>query len=106
MKGKGTKNMWLILPISPQTKPLTLLVSSSKTAKTVSLKQKANAFVKLYRSVSSLKVEKPDRGLKKLLNGRLRFELVHSEKCGKFTLSELNAALKSSLNPSKATDLT
>ena len=67
----------------------------------VSPKQKANAFVKLYRSVSSLKVEKPDRGLEKLLNGLLRSEPVHSEECREFTLSELNAALKS-LNPSKA----
>ena len=47
----------------------------------VSPKQKANAFVKLYRSVSSLKVEKPDRGLKKLLNGLLRSKPVCSEKC-------------------------
>ena len=67
----------------------------------VSPKQKANAFVKLYRSVISLKVEKPDRGFKKLLNGLLRSEPVHSEECGEFTLSELNAVLKS-LNPSKA----
>ena len=51
--------------------------------------------------MSSLKVEKPDRGLKKLLNGLLRSEPIHSEECRKFTLSKLNAALKS-LNPSKA----
>ena len=38
---------------------------------------------------------------KKLLNGLLRSEPVHSEECREFTLSELNAALKS-LNPSKA----
>ena len=54
-----------------------------------------------YRSVSSLKVEKPDHDLKKLLNGRLHSKPVHSEACGEFTLSELNAFLKS-LNPSKA----
>ena len=51
--------------------------------------------------LSSLKVKKPDRGLKKLLNGLLLSEPVHSEECREFTLSELNAALKS-LNPSKA----
>ena len=51
--------------------------------------------------MSSLKVKKPDRGLKKLLNGLLRSEPMHSEECGEFTLSELNVALKS-LNPSKA----
>ena len=94
--------MWSILRNLTTNKTSDTARIISKNCKNyVSLKQKANVFVKLYRSVSSLKVEKPDRGLKKLLNGLLRSEPVHSEECREFTLSELNAALKS-LNPSKA----
>ena len=102
MKGKGTKEMWSILRNLTTNKTSDIARIIPENGKNyVSPKQKTNAFVKLYRSVSSLKVEKPDRGLKKLLNGLLRSEPVHSEKCRELTLSELNAALKS-LNPTKA----
>ena len=102
MKGKRTKEMWSILRNLTKNKTSdTARIISENGKNYASPKQKANAFVKLYRIVSSLKVEKPDRGLKKLLNGLLRSEPVHSEECGEFTLSELNAALKS-INPFKA----
>ena len=102
MKGKGTKEMWSILRNLTTNKTSdTARIISENGKNYVSPKQKANAFVKLYRSVSSLKVEKPDRDLKKLLNGLLRSEPVHSEEFREFTLSDFNAALKS-LNPSKA----
>ena len=100
MKKKRTKKKWSILCNLTTYKTFDTAVSSPKPAKS-SLKQKANAFVKLYRSVSSLKVEKPNGGFKKLLNVRLRSEPVNFEKCGEFTLSEVNAALKS-LNLFKA----
>ena len=102
MKGKGTKKMWSILCKLTTNKTFdTARIISENGKNYVSPKQKANAFVKLYRSVSLLKVEKPDRDLRKLLNGLLRSEPVHSEECREFFLSELNVALKS-LNPSKA----
>ena len=104
MKGKGTKEMWSVLCNLTINKTFdTARIISENGKNYVSPKQKVNAFVKLYQSVSSLKVEKSDRGLKELLNGLLRSEPVYSEKCREFTLSELNAALKG-LNPSKAPD--
>ena len=105
IKRKETKEIWSILRNLPTNKTFdTARIISENGKNYVSPKQKANAFVKLYRSVSSLKVEKSVSGLKELLNGRLRFEPVHSENNGEFTLSEINAALKS-LNPSKAPGL-
>ena len=82
MKGKGTKEMWSILRnlTTNKTSDTTRIISENGK-NYVSPKQKAKAFVKLYRSVSSLKVEKPDRGHKKILNGLLRSEPVYSEKC-------------------------
>ena len=98
MKEKGTKKMWSIFRNLTTNKTSdTAHIISENGKKDVSPKQKANALVKLYRTVSEI----PDRGLEKLLNDRLRSEPVHSEECGKFNLSEINAALKS-LNPSKA----
>ena len=58
----------------------------------VSQKQKADSFVRLYRDVSNLKFQK-QRGMKKVLNSRLRSEVVDPEVCHGFTTDEVKAAL-------------
>ena len=65
MKGKGS----ILCNLSTKKTSDTACIISENGKNYVSPKQKANAIAKLYRSVSSLKVEKPDCGLKKLLNG-------------------------------------
>ena len=64
-------------------------------------KQKADGFARLYRDVSNHKIEKHDRGMKKLLNGRLRSEVVDPEECQGLTTDEVKAALHN-INPIKA----
>ena len=93
MKKKGTKEIWSILRSLTSSQP-------TDTARIIS-ESGTNAFAKLYQSVSWLQIEKPDRGLKKRLNGRLRSDPINSKASGDFTLSEVKAGLKS-LNPAKA----
>ena len=90
IKRKGTKEMWSILRSLTASHPAdTARIISENGTNYVSAKQKANAFAKLYRGVSWLQIDKPDLGLKKRLNGRLRFDLISSEASGDFTLSEV-----------------
>ena len=101
MKKKGTKEIWSILQSLMSSRPTdTARIISESGTNYVSARQKANAFAKL-TSVSWLQIEKPDRGLKKRLNGRLRSDPINSKASGDFTLSEVKAGLKS-LNPAKA----
>ena len=99
---KGKKEMWSVLRSLTNTRSQDKArIITDNGATFVSPRQKANAFARLYKDVSTLTINKEDRGLKKILNSRLRTNNKVPEECGDFTLSEVKAALKS-LNPSKA----
>ena len=67
----------------------------------MSQRQMASALINMYKSVSSLKLTKEDRGVKRIFNQTLRTLEVTNGTWPDFTTSEVRAAL-SSLNPSKA----
>ena len=71
IKEKGTNEMWWILRSLTASQPADTARIISKNGTNY-----ANAFAKLYRDVSWLQIDKPDRGLKKRLNGRLRFDPI------------------------------
>ena len=101
MKRKGTKKMLSILQsLTASQLANTARIISKNGTNYVSTRQKVNAFANLYRGVSWLQIDKPDRGLKKRLNARLRFDPINSEASGDFTMSKVKAALKS-FNPAK-----
>ena len=104
MKEKGKPEMWSILKgLTTNKSSDTARVITDNGTNYITPKQKANVFVKLYRGVSWLNIEKPDRGSKKLVNSRLRMEQEVLETCSDFTLSEVKAAIKS-FNQSKASE--
>ena len=67
----------------------------------MSQRQNINAFMNMYKSVSSLNLAKEDRSVKRIFNRTLRTLEVTNGTCPGFTTSEVRAAL-SNLNPSKA----
>ena len=94
---KWKKEMWSILRSPTRNRSI-----SDNGINFVSPKQKPDGFVRLYRDVSNLKLEKHERGMKKALNSRLRSEMVEDpEICQDFTTDEVKAALRN-INPTKA----
>ena len=63
--------------------------------------QKANGFKSHYQKASKLKIAKEDRWVRRELNQNLRQATAEPEICKAFTLSELQAALRTS-SPHKA----
>ena len=94
--------MWQVLKILTDDRPSnnTYIITGNGRA-CVSQRQKANAFVNIYKSVSSLKITKEDRGMKHILGLTLRtLELTMAPVLAS-PPDKLRAVL-SNLTPSKA----
>ena len=95
-----TSEMWRLPKSLTNNKPSNTCVVTDSSRACVGQRQKAIAFMNMYKSVSSLKLTKDYRGVKRTLNRTLRTLEATNDTWPGFTTSEVRAAL-SNLSPSK-----
>ena len=101
---KGMIEMWRVLKRLTDNKPKNNICIITDNAKAyVCQSQKANVFMNMNKSVSSLKLTKEDRGVMRILNRTFQTLEITNGTWPGFTISEFRATL-SNLNLSKAAD--
>ena len=104
LEAKETSEMWQVLKSLTDNKPNNNTHTITDNGRAcMSQSKKANAFMNMYKSVSSLNFTKEDWGVKRILNRTLRTLEVNNGNWSGLATSE-NRADFSNLNPSKAAD--
>ncbi|MES9973890.1 MAG: reverse transcriptase family protein, partial [Candidatus Thiodiazotropha sp.] len=99
---QGTHKMWsLYRSLTATSRPDTMKIITDDGQDYVSSRQKANAFARAYQTVSTIKLTKEDRNIKKLLNKNLRQDYLVTEADQLFTVQEVKSAING-LNPAKS----
>ena len=96
LEAKGTSVMCPVLKSLTDNKPSnnTHIITDNGTG-CVSHRQKANTFMNMYKSVSSLDLTEEDWGVKRIVNRTLRTVEVANGACPGFTVNEVRSARRS-----------